>query len=279
MKFTPCLIGALALLSLSSLNAALMVDWGGNYANGPRAYSNPNPSNAIGVTEYGGFSSGNPLLLSPSANYSGTSATFYGQIVRTAGTSTFTSDPSGNLGGTAVTDNSGNDRLSIKLDGTPSGVSALFLWKQTDFLNGLNTGALNLAAGSTVSTTRDTYVLGVPGRAVVKSAGSYYISSAIFSGTGTSTFDLTTLSWSEYDPAGDGISSIGSTFGLVSGGVISNVTEIGFFTGVTAGTNAVRLSSVEFNYVAAAIPEPSSFALLAGGTGLVFALRRKRVRA
>jgi len=276
MNVAPRVLGFLALLSLTSaLNAALMVDWGGNYVSSNAPFSNPDngATPPVAVTQYGGFSGGSPLLLSPSNGYSGTSSIFYGQIIRTSGTATFTSTPSGTLGGTRVTDASSTDQLALKLDS--SNASALFLWKQTNFLNGLNTGILDLGAGSTVSTTVDTFAIGVAGRAVVKSAGSYYISSAIFSGTGTSSLDLTTLSWSTYDPA-TSISSIGSSFGLVSGGVIGDVTEIGFFTGVNGGTNAVRLSSVEFNFSPAAVPEPSSYALLAGGVSAFFVLRRKK---
>lgn len=268
---------ALSLAPISTLNAALMVDWGGDYVSGNRSYSNPSAGGVAGpnsADKLGGFSSGAPVLLSPATAYDGTSDTFYGEIIRTSGTSTFTTSNGGNAA-SWIQQNNTSDRIEIKL--ASSAVSALFLWKQTDFLNGLNTGSLNLGAGSTVSTAVDTYAAGVPGRAVVKSAGNYYISSAIFSATGTSSSDLTTLSWFSYTPA-TSISSIGASYDLVSNGVISNVTEIGFFTGITAVVaNAVRISSVEFNYVAGAvIPEPSTYATLAGLLLLgVCSLRRR----
>lgn len=261
---------------MPSLHAALMVDWGGNYVSSSVQYSNPNPSNGLSVTQYGGFSSGAPLLLSPGASYSGTSATFYGEVARTGGTGTFT-NASGTIPTAVVVNNGNADQLQVKLDGTGNTASALFLWKQTDFLNGLNSGTLNLAAGSTVSTTVDSFSNGLSGRAVLRlSSGSYYISSAIFSGIGTSTLDLVTdLAWFNYNPA-SAFGTIGSSFNLVSGGVISNVTEVGFYTGViSSGANAVRVSSIEFNY--ATIPEPSTFALLSG-LGILLLVRRQRKR-
>ncbi len=263
------LLGLILLPLAPALDAALVVDWGGNYVGTNTNYGNATEDGPSNIIQHGGFSAGAPLLLSPSSGYSGTSATFYGEILRGAGTGT------GTIG---YVSNSGSaDRIDIKQNN--SDVSALLLWKQTDFLNSLNTGTLNFGAGSTVTTTLDTYVLGVPGRAVVKSAGGYYISSAIFSASGTTAaLDLTTLDWFSYDPASN-LNTIGSAHSF-SGGVIANVTEIGFFTGVTTGgANAVRVSSLEFNYVAgvvAPIPEPSSYALLAGGLSILFVTSRRR---
>ena len=271
----PSLVGAIALTigAGAPAHAALLVDWGGNYVSAQQAFSNPTPSDGKLATQYGGFSGSNPLLLSPGTGYGGTSDIFYGQVVRTAGAGTFT-NLNGNVPTAIVQDNSSSDRLQVQL--INSAASALFLWQQPDFLNGLNTGTLNFATGSTVSFTVDTYVNAVPGRAVLESGGSYYISNAVFSGTGTTTVDLTTLSWFNYDPV-NAIGTIGSSASLVSGGVISNVTEVGFYTGVAnAPSNAVRVSSVEFNYVP--VPEPSGFALLAAGIGLMV-IRRKHSKA
>jgi len=270
---------ALLIAPIPALNAALIVDWGGNYVSANRSYGNPSAGGVFtsnSADKFGGFSGGDPLQLNPSINYSGTSGTFYGQISRTAGTGVFTSS-GGAASGTTVSNNANADRLEIKLDGTGNAAAGVFLWKKADFLNGQNSGTLNFAAGSTVSTTIDTFSGGMTGRAVLKAGGNYYISSAIFSSVTSSQFDLTTLNWFHYDPAAS-LTTIGSTATLVVGGVIGNVTEVGFFTGVSGVTpNAVRVSSLEFNYVAGAvIPEPSTFAFVSGLLILGMCAQRRR---
>lgn len=239
---------------------ALIVDWGGNYVTASTVpFSNLNGTS----TQYGGFSGGNPILLSPSSGYSGTSATFYGQATVSGSFS----------GSTGITNDALNgDRIEIKQNS--QAISAVFLWKQTDFLNGLNGGTLNLAAGSSIGGNVVTYASGVPGRAVLRLGSIYYISQSVFTGTGAFSADLTTLNWFDYDPA-TSLTTIGSAANIFTGGQISNVTEVGYFTGVTNGaSNAVRVSSVEFNAIA--VPEPAAAVpALLGTMGILLWLRRR----
>ncbi len=268
-RILPC---ALLLVACPALQAERLVDWSGNYVSALQQYSNPNSSDGKSVTRYGGFSGGNPLLLSPSAGYSGTSARFYGEVARTAGSGTFT-NVNGNSPQAIVLNNSSTDQLQFRLDG--STMSALFLWKQEDFLNGFNTGSLDLVEGSTIALNMVTNVGTTNGRAVVRVNNSYYISSTVVSSgaTGLISADLTTLSWFNYDPASS-LNTVGSSFSLVSGGLISNVKEVGFYFSLTGIQNAIRLDSVKFDAIV--VPESSTYALLAGGLGLSFLHRRKR---
>lgn len=279
MKVLPRLLAAFSLLSITSvLHAALIVDWGGTtYVTGNQAYSNPNVASP-NTTQYGGFSSGNPLLLSPSSGYNGSgtavSATFYGAVVRTEGTENLTTS------GNGVFNNINGDRLEFKLNtGT---ISALVLWKQTDFLNGLNSGTLNMAAGSTLDLTLGTNAnpTGTGGRAVVRSNGSYFISEIIVPNSILSlNKDLTTLNWFSYNPASS-INTIGASYNLAGSGSISSVTEVGFYFDIKGSPNAIRISSVEFDYVAAVVvPEPSSFAVLMAAAAGALCLQRRKHRS
>jgi hypothetical protein len=197
-------------------------------------------------------------------------------VARTGGTGTYTGVNGGasevGVQNPGATPNA--DQLQFKLNGNTT--SALLLWKQEDFLNGYNTGSLTLAAGSTIALNLVTNAGTTNGRAVVRVGSSYYISASVVSSgeIGLKSADLTTLSWFHYDPASS-LNTIGSSFSLLSGGVISNVKEVGFYFSVAGPTNAIRLDSVEFNAVVG-IPEPSTYALLAGGLGLFFLLRQRR---
>lgn len=271
------LLTGLFLITLSSLHATIVVDWGGNYVSSSQPFGNPggvNPGDPTQYSQFGGFDgNGNPLLLNPTSGYSGTSATFYGEIVRTAGTGYFpttglTTNTSGLINVTSL------DRISLKLD--DNAFSALILWKQADFLAG-NTGTLNLGSGSTISLNLNTYTRANGGRAVVRSGASYYISDIIFTASGSSSFDLTTLTWYNYNPS-SAIDTIGTQTSLVSGGAIANVKELGFYFSVGSvgsGGNAVRIDSVEFNAVS--VPEPRAFALLLGSSLTLALLRRRKV--
>jgi hypothetical protein len=270
----PSLFGAivLAIGAGPSAQAALLVDWGGNYVGANQAYSNPNASPA---TAYGGFSGGNPLQLSPalSASYSGTSALFYGQVALNSGSGTFATSNTG------IINNGNGDRIEFKLDN--NNFSALFLWRQADFLNSYNSGSINLATGSTIAlnTTTNANPGGTGGRAVIRVGTTYYISEVISPASGTTGLiseDLTALDWFNYNPA-SALNTIGSSASLASGGVISNVTEVGFYYNVAGNPNAIRINSVEFDYVA--VPEPSAAALLAAGIGFTVIRRRRLSKA
>ena len=90
-------------------------------------------------------------------------------------------------------------------------------------------------------------------------------------GTGSKVANLTSLTWQLHDPAAS-MSTFGTVTPLVSGGLISNVTEVGFYTSSSAtAANAFRAGSFEVT----AVPETTS-AILAGlGFGSL-CLRPKR---
>lgn len=128
------------ILAPLDLRGALVVDWGGPYVSGNVALSN----GSLAAMNYGGFTSGDPQLISPSSGYSGPS--FYGQV-------NWTSENNGigsltGVGGQMV-NNASLDRLELKRGG--SNLAALILFRQAQFLNGLDTGNVSFDASSTVS--------------------------------------------------------------------------------------------------------------------------------
>jgi hypothetical protein len=242
--------------------AVLVVDWGGQYVFSDQAM------------QTGGFSGTNPLQLNPSAGYSGTSAIFSGAVAITGSRTRAT-----------VVQNSGvADRIQLKFSDGGTGVgSALVLWNQANFLGGMSSGNVGFLSTDTISMDIATYAQFTPGRLVIQQGGSYYVSEEVFDATGSFVLNPTALDWFNYNPTGwdpanaATLSTIGSAATPVSGGMLSDVTKIGFlFTSNDAGSNAIRISSFEVNM--SAIPEPGSAALLVGGLAVLF-VRRGRSRA
>lgn len=248
----------LCLLSTTALQAVVVVSYGGNYPTG--SFTN----GSIAADNFGGFSSGNPILLYdlPSG------PDLYGQVNWTAGVES--------TGSGGEIDSS--DRIVLKRGMT--NLAAVITFRQSDFQNGLGSGNLSFDASNTATMTISTDALFDAGRVVIRLQGGsqdgYYISQeGPFENAGVRAANLTSLTWLAYDPATD-IRAFGSVTNLLEGGLINNVTEVGFYVQQAAGalTNdatAFRVTS----FVVTGIPEPSAglTAILALGA---LALVRRR---
>ena len=138
-------------------------------------------------------------------------------------------------------------------------------------------------------------------RAMVKADGEYYVGSlydvdlAALSGANSSTFDLTengaSATWTLMDNMESSVNSLqwngnhpsnltvdGTT--TVLGSTLTGITQVGFYLETTAAVNTggynfgVRQFSAEAT--AAAVPEPSSYALIAGMFALTSIMLRRR---
>ncbi len=237
-------VGALALFASPGAAATIAVNWGGNYMN----------DDIDLALQKGGFDgSGNPLVHSPVTTGANpyTGGIFYGSQVAAESSSNNKIDANGAL----------VDRFELR-----SG-DQLFLWKQQDFLNGLNTGNAGFESDGKFKLEHVTFYYNA--RVVVRLGSTYYISNAAIGNDATVT--PTALMWYAYNPA-----SSTSTFGatdlttsVVVGGKISNVKEVGFFTPSSAAT---RISDVIVQM--SAVPEPAAMSLL--GLGGLALLRRRR---
>lgn len=253
-----CALLVLNLAFLPATQAALLaVDWGGNTVSADAAFSSQ-----------GGFSSGDPLLISPTTGYTG--KPFYGYTQIFSGTVTNIQNAVGNAT---------NDRIVLKMDNGTTNTGFLVLWKQTDFLNGLNTGNVGFDAASSIRTNIISYAsqdANDSGRIVIRSGGSYYISSRIYSNTGNiTTPDVTALPFYAYNPATTLDPNNPTTpVSIVSGGFIQNVTEVGFYFETNATlNNALRIEDFEVNLTA--IPEPGSILVFSLLAPLALAFRRR----
>jgi hypothetical protein len=254
----PALLAAVVCgLMAVSARADVVVDWGGNYV-----------GNADGTQpmQVGGFSGGDPLVISPSAPqyqpYSGAlSATIRGQLTVSGSDYSFYQ----------VLNNGGADQLQFKTQNGNSG-AALALWASDEFIGSPNT-AIEFDATSSIDLNVNTFVQVGDVRHVIRTASGYFISdTGTITGTGAqSSGNLTALNWYQYDPA-TSLTTIGSAASIVSGGKITGITEVGFLALLnSSGGNALRMDSYEVT--ANFIPEPASLALL--GLGSLLITRRR----
>ncbi|MBX3740584.1 MAG: hypothetical protein KF712_06310 [Akkermansiaceae bacterium] len=244
--------------------AALAVNWGGTaYVTANRTFNNT-----------GGFTDGSPDAFSiPSYSASQPSANLYGKIETFSGTSVIQS---------SINNAASGDVISLKssdlIDGVANNTGFLVLWKQADFLNGLNTGNVGFTSATNVTLTTTTYASQSAtdsGRMVIRTGGSYYVSQQVFNG-GSTTFTPTptALNWFAYNPAAGIKVDSGSLVAanIVSDGIIANVTEVGFYFETDKTANAARIQNFDVNLEA--IPEPVAAVLL--GLAAPLCLRRKR---
>ncbi len=152
-----------------------------------------------------------------------------------------------------------------------------WVWNQADFLGGYNTGTLSLGAGSSASASFTTFTSTTAEvRMLINNGGTYYVSNTSFGNSANSTItisDLTQETWATMSTDNN------YTLSAFSSVTMDNVKGVGiFFNNTRDNLQAqMNLSDFQFNYVAAAVPEPSTYAALLGLAALGFvAVRRRR---
>src|SRR5690606_14246856 len=185
-----------------------------------------------------------------------------------------------------ILNNGTSDRIQLKGDDGINPTAFLLMWNQADFLNGASTADIAFDATSSLRLNLFT-LLGQnatdSGRVVLQLDSGFYVSEQVFTAGGDTTLSgatLTGLDFYAYDPATslnvDNASIVLSAVSISEGGVISGITGVGFYfdSDATADPAAVRIQDFEVTATTATIPEPSSYALIAGLAGLAAILTR-----
>lgn len=211
---------------------------------------------------------------------SGSVGTFYGgyKITKFSDTNVFTPI-------LQVQQNTTSDRIVFNSNSGAfnSEVDALVYWKKSDFLNGLSSQTLSLDNTATGSISVN-YGSGATTqtRFVVKSAGVFYISQTAQTnntgGTYTLSFDPNTM-WSIYDPTSD--IELGTTSYSITSSALTDIQGVGVYMERTRTSNASSISLLSFQLdlvgTVSSVPEPATFAILAGAVVLgSVAYRRRR---
>ncbi len=314
MKLVPSALFA-SICSLTLVNNAYpqaLIDWGQSTGYVTAAAALNGWTETDGATYSGVKTFSTSDASSPLSGYttpSGLSGSFYGGSAITGVTAGvayggFNTKQIADNAGTAGTSIGGYDTFNIIpkwrfVSGTPTANTIAFtsaiVFKQSDFLNGFNTGSVSLSANDSYSINwKGTTNFGSNSRLrlIVQNNSSWYISSVIASvnsSGATSSNTFSSLTWFNYDP----VTAI-QTVSSAATPTFNSVTAIGFWaqiyngggsnsTGATpgglTGGNGTGFLVSDFTITAAAIPEPSTYAALAGLGALGFVMWQRRRRA
>lgn len=136
----------------------------------------------------------------------------------------------------------------------------------------------NLASGQLLATTADFTSLGSGGSAYTFAAGTSYTGVLSLTRTGADTLDLTTALY-------QGATLLSTFTATDSTGIVPSFDVLAFQVGsatfgsantVGAANNGIDFTNINIEYVAAAVPEPASVALMLAGLALVGRFARRR---
>ncbi len=246
MKALATIVTATVALGTAGVaQADLIVDWGGDY-----------------VTANQGLQVGSTIntVLSPAANYSGTSSLFYGDVTEDNANLNFV----GNSGTT--------DFIRVRKGNTSNNGDALYLFHDEDFL----VPQTDLS-GADSSVLIDFTTAGVKysdPRFVIENSSGYFISNTISDNVVT---PINTLVFQVYTPGLMIKSPASASFGAVATPDLTDVSQVGFLAYIDVFTSgAENFDTFNFEVNAGVIPEPASLALLGLGGLCMLGGRRRR---
>ncbi len=218
------------------------------------------------------FDTSDPFFTSTEYATTPTSGTFYGGV----GLST-------DGGSNDVTIAQGKDGTPDFVQfgrgfGLPSGTidfTVAVLWKKADFLNGGDSQSVDLTTDNALSLdwTDRSNNASLTGRWLVDIDGTTYVSNESFSGGAVTSSAITSTTWASIDLADSMFNAPGS-FGALS---VSDIDGVGFYLSGNYSGGGLELAQLNsYSADAAVIPEPSSFALLAGALGMGLVMMRRR---
>ena len=271
------LYAAVLLLALCplSVQADLIVNWGGDYVSGDEDLEGQDSTLETGLdldgdAQFDDSRRGRLLsflqAMNPQSGYSGVSDVFYGG----ASKGRLNNNDPGNWNRFRVTDSGSADLMEIRVGGGASrAFHYLQFWEQADFLT-LQTGNLGFTTASNLLVRFDSTLQGITeARWVVREGSTFYLSEAtIDTSTANSTRTLTFASdasdgnWAVYSPSTSTL-DLDATASFSSQN-FSNITAVGFYLEKDAfsGTEG-RWTISDFEADLALVPEPSAFVLLA----------------
>ncbi len=221
------------------------------------------------------FSDSVVLMEDTSGTVGNSNVKFYGGAIFTA--ASFSAAPN-----FRILTNSTNIQAQMNTAGSTvtRNITGMYVWNKADFLNGGDSQTVSFSSGASMSFTFPS-AIGTTSRDlkfVVKQDGNYYVSQTSFTSNaaGTYSFDPTTSDWGVINTADY---SIGSYSALA----VTNLQAAGLYFSASSNVSGTQVNLVISDFQVAgtvtAVPEPSTYAAIAGvlALGLV-AYRRRRSR-
>ncbi len=266
MKTSLKLLAVIAALPLASLNAAVLVQWGetGVGNQGATDIVTGNVNYAVRTNTFTAGAADNPTV---DANYY-PNATGRSPI--------FAAAASLNIANGLIGQAASGDRLTYyQTIATGLTFRSMTMWSSTNFLSsptGMTFDSVTMNIGA-----RDVTNINAGARVIVQQGASYYVTDAqsFVGGTPqTLAFNLTTATWFNFTPFVSGVEVIGSS-ATVS---LTDIEGIGFYATVENGALVNTATGSQASYFqATAVPEPATWALLAGSLTCLVVLRRRRL--
>lgn len=166
-------------------------------------------------------------------------------------------------------------------------LNALFMWDQSNFLNGGDAATVSLGAGNSISLVSDG-TLNDSGASwgykfVVRDSGVYYISDTSAIGDLTIS-DFTNSTWAVFDPTASSgnVDTIATTIAGFTAGdyttrTFNNVTAVGVYVSTLSTFGGLTMGITDFDVDATIIPEISTLSYAAAGLlTMLVCLRRRR---
>ncbi len=277
--FCALAVGSVLLLTTNLASAAAIVHWGNStgYVTSSQNFNLPSATDNGSARTYQ-YSATNPIT--PSSSYStpaDRTGPIYAALQNINGTAAAAS-----FGAASVADgDTATDFLRIQgsTPGAGNGdgnISGMFFFVKNNFLNNFNTGTLSLAnVESFTSTISDYSGTSASFRLAVQNSGTWYLSATQATGAGTFSFsNVSSINYGIWDPTGAPLNtSIGAFTNAAT--TLTDVQAFGLYFDVTRTDNAPRFRVEEFQVVA--IPEPTTWALLAGGLTCMMFFRRRKI--
>ncbi|HWL51184.1 MAG TPA: hypothetical protein VNQ90_02025 [Chthoniobacteraceae bacterium] len=263
------LASLLLALTLGSAQAAIVIDYGGNYTTSNQSFSLPTPVDTGAVTRTWKYSDTVSISPADSASYSGPAV--YGALQITSAGSTQENYHSYTGLQKRYPDNAGTNLIFMGQVGFT--ITGMFFFQPT-----VDPGS-RLVFDETSSITRTSQGTGTTQvwRYVVQSDGLWYISSINAQLNELTPGTLPSSTWALFDPVNVApLPAIPETGYTVTGSEFTDIQAVGIYFDIMRATNQPYLSIAGFTVNAQAIPEPATATLLVLSAGGCLWLGRRR---
>ncbi len=238
------------------LLSTTVVDWGGEYVTSKQSWgrsqiqvSGDFDGEADAIDQLTAFPFNDVTPITPTSNYAGPNATFYGAATGisyddTGGSNSFSGYHSG------IRNDSPDDGSIMYQPNNLADYTSIFFWQKADFQSGYDAQPLALDADDVLRIETDNNFEGGEGRFLLRNGSQFYVSQTTFNG-GVTFLEGAALEnemWAVYSPSGNNILfDDASAVYNVSTSSLTDITAVGFMHDVNQRTSRIWTGFREFS--------------------------------